>query len=189
MNLETYGLLPENPIKLNSTKAALGYLNHLVTKHDGYHILYHRLMSFDFNVFDGIEKTTENTTDIYEICTNDETIITIFINIHFDECVWIPPVPFEFESEYILICDKEQTAESEAQNSIVKVDKKYASKFHENWTPDDLDKIDPDSQEYILYRSWGVNYKTTNFPYNLWEKYVKENTYCISDFNEVELKE
>jgi hypothetical protein len=53
MNLETYGLIPENPIRLDSEKAAIVFLQNLVTKHDGYHILFHKLMSFDFNVFDG----------------------------------------------------------------------------------------------------------------------------------------
>ena len=50
MNRETYGLIAENPIRLNSEKAAMGYLESLVTKHDGYHILFHRLLEFDFNI-------------------------------------------------------------------------------------------------------------------------------------------
>lgn len=183
MNLETYGLIAENPVRLNSTKAAIGYLEHLVTKHDGYHILFHKLMSFDFNLFAGKKETAENMSEIYQICTNDQTIITVIINIHCAECVWIPPLPFEFESESFVICNKEMTDDSESEYSIVTVEKKYINKLRENWIPDDFDKVNPDSQEYILYRSWGVNYKTENFPHDLWEKYIKENTVCISDLN------
>ena len=60
MNRETYGLIPENPVQLNSTKAAMAYLDSLVTKNEAHHFLFHRLMSFDFNIFDGVEKTPDN---------------------------------------------------------------------------------------------------------------------------------
>lgn len=146
MNLETYGLIAENPVRLNSTNAALGYLRHLVTKHDGYHILFHRLMSFDFNVFDGIKKTLENTADIYQICTNDQTIITVFINIQFDECVWIPPLPFEFEYDTIFIREKEMTEENEDEGMLINIEPKYVNNIIDNWTPDDYGTIDPDCQ-------------------------------------------
>lgn len=187
-DLETYGLIAENPIRLNSTNAALGYLKHLVTKHDGYHILFHKLMAFDFNVFDGIEKTSENTSDIYQICTNDQIIITVFINIHFDECVWIPPLPFEFEYDTIFIREKEMTEKNEDEGTLINIEPKYVNNIRDDWTPDDYDEIDIESQEYVLSQSWGVNYKTANFPHELWEKYIKENTYCLSDMNEEQLE-
>ena len=82
MNNDTYGLIAENPVRLNSTKAAMGYLEHLVTKHDGYHILFHKLMSFDFNLFDGKKETAEYTSEIYQICTNNKKIINLSFNIH-----------------------------------------------------------------------------------------------------------
>lgn len=189
LNFETYGLIPENPILLNSEKAAIGFLENLVTMQDGCHILFHRLMAFDFGVFDGRTKTPENTSEIYETCTNDQKIISLFFNIHSAECVWIPPAGFEFESEFVSICDKEMTDESEAEYSIVQVDKKYVSKIREHWTPHDYDTIDPESQEYILCRSWGVNYKTNNFPYELWKVYIKEHTICLSDMNDEELEQ
>ncbi|MEI6754717.1 MAG: hypothetical protein WCK78_16315 [Paludibacter sp.] len=188
MNLDTYGLIPENPIQLDSDKAAIAFLQNLVTKHDGYHILYHKLMSFDFNVFDGREKTVENTVEIYEICTNDQKIISLFINTHCNECVWIPPAPFEFESESIYIFDKDIPDESD-EYIMVQVDVKFVNTIRMNWTPDDYDTIDPDSMEYVLYRSWGVNYKTNNFPYELWNQFQKEHTFSISDLNEEELEQ
>ncbi len=184
MNNDTYGLIPENPIKLKSEQAAIAFLESLVTKHDGYHILFHKLMSFDFNLFDGKKETAENTSEIYQIYTNNQKIITLFFNIHYEDCVWIPPAGFEFESEFISVWDKEMTYKSEAEYNIVKVDKKYVNTIRENWTTDDYNMIDPDCQESILYRSWGVNYKTCNFPHELWEKYIKENTVCISDLTE-----
>jgi hypothetical protein len=189
MNRETYGLIAENPIRLNSEKAAMGYLESLVTKHDGYHILFHRLLEFDFNIFDGKDKTPENTTSIYQVCTNDQTIITVFINTHFSECLWVPPAPFEFESEFVCICDKERTKEFDGEYTMVSVERKYINSIRENWAFDDYDKINPDSQEFLLYRSWGVNYKTPYFPNDLWNSFVKEHTFCISDLNEEELEE
>ena len=97
MSPETYGLIPENPIRLDSEKAAMAYLNSLVTKNESHHILFHKLMSFDFNLFDGKETTLENTSEVYQICRNDETIINLFINIYSNECLWIPPASFDFE--------------------------------------------------------------------------------------------
>lgn len=64
----------------------------------------------------------------------------------------------------------------------------YVNNIRDNWTPDDYGTIDPDCQEYLLSQSWGVNYKTNYFPYDLWEKYIKENTYCLSDMNEEQLE-
>jgi hypothetical protein len=189
MTNNSYGLNPENPLKLNNSNAAMGYLQHLVTKHDGYHILFHRLGTMEYNLFDESYKRLENPVEHYQICTGDETLIDIFIDIHCDECLWIPPAPFDFESDSLLILDKEMTEESEAEYTVIKVDKKYVSKIRENWIPNDYDSIDPDSMEYILYRSWGVNYKTENFPHDLWETYVNENTFCISDLNKEELEQ
>ena len=189
MTLESYGLIPENPVRLNSEKAALGYLESLVTKNESYHIFFHKLMSFDFNVFDGKEKTAENTTNIYQICTNDETKFILFINTHCEECVWIPPAPFEFEYDTICICEEEMTEDSEAVYSTIQVDKKYVSEIRANWVVDDFDKFYPESMKHILFRNWGVNYKTDNFPYELWEMYIKENTICLSDLSVEELEE
>ena len=189
MTQETYGLIAENPIRLNSEKAAMGFLESLVTKHDGYHILFHRLMEYDFNILDGKKKAIEPSSSIYQICTNNQSIITVFINTNSSECLWIPPAPFEFKNEFISICDKEMTETCEGEYSMVNVEKKYVSTIRENWTPDDYDKIDPDSQEFLLYRSWGVNYKTNNFPHDLWNAFVKEHTFCLSELNEQELAE
>jgi len=38
--------------------------------------------------------------------------------------------------------------------------------------------------EFYLFRNWGVNYKTNNFPYELLENYLNENTVCVSDLTE-----
>jgi hypothetical protein len=130
----------------------------------------------------------ENTVEIYEICTNDQKIIPFFINTHCKECVWIPPAPFEFESDSIYIFEKDIPDKND-EYILVQVDMKYVDTIRKNWTPDDYDTIDPDSMEYVLYRSWGVNYKTTNFPYDLWNQFLKEHTFCISDFNEEELEQ
>jgi len=188
MNLETYGLIPENPVKLNSEKAAMAYLNSLVTKNESHHILFHKLMSFDFNLFDGKEKTLENATEVYQICRNDETIISVFINIYNDECVWIPPASFDFEYDSICICNKEMTEQSEAEYTMVQVDKKYVSLIRTNWVVEDFEKYYPESIEHILFRNWGVNYKTNHFPHDLWTSYLKENTICLSDMNEEQLE-
>jgi hypothetical protein len=102
--------------------------------------------------------------------------------------VWIPPLPFEFEYDTIFIREKEMTEENEDKGTLIKIEPKYVNSIRDNWTPDDYDKIDIESQEYVLSQSWGVNYKTANFPYELWEKYIKENTYCLSDMNEEQLE-
>ena len=181
MSPETYGLIPENPIRLDSEKAAMAYLNSLVTKNESHHILFHKLMSFDFNLFDGKETTLENTSEVYQICRNDETIINLFINIYSNECLWIPPASFDFEYDTICLCDSEMTEDSEEEYSFVQVDKKYVSKIRSNWVVDDFEKYYPESIEHILFRNWGVNYKTANFPHDLWTSYLKENTYRVSD--------
>ena len=151
MNPETYGLLPENPILLDSEKALIGYLNSLVTKEKAYHLIYHKLMSFDFNLFDIIKKTPEKTIEVYQICTNDNILLSLFFNIHNDTCVWIPPAPFDFEKDTILICDKEMTADSEAEYSLVKVNKKYVSEIETNWKLEDFEKYYSDDMEYIVH--------------------------------------
>ncbi len=189
MTQETYGLIAENPIRLNSEKAAMGFLESLVTKHDGYHILFHRLMEYDFNLLDGEKKAIEASSSIYQICTNNQSIITVFINTNSSECLWAPPAPFEFENEIISICDKEMTEACEGEYSMVNVEKKYVNTIRKNWTADDYDKIDPDSQEFLLYRSWGVNYKIENFPHDLLSAFVEEHTICLSDLTTEELEQ
>ena len=187
MNLETYGLLPENPILLDSEKAVIGYLESLVTKEKAYHLIYHKLMSFDFNLFYGLKKTYENNIEVYQICTNDNKLMSLFFNIYNDTCVWIPSAPFDFERDTILICDIEMTADSEAEYSLVKVNKKYVSEIKTNWKLEDFEKYYPDDMEYIVLQNWGVNYKTDNFPKQLWEKHFKENCYCITELTEERL--
>jgi hypothetical protein len=188
MNRETYGLFPENPVRLNSTQAAMAYLNSLVTKNESHHILFHRLMSLDFNIFEGKGKSLDNTVDIYEICTNNETIFTIFINIHCNECLWIPPAPFDFEYDVICIVDKEMTSESEAEIRLVSVEKKYVSEIRSNWEIDDYDKYYPVSMDHILFCNRGVNYKVNHFPYDLWVSYLKENIRCVSELTKEQLE-
>ena len=188
MNPETYGLIPENPVRLNSEKAALGYLESLVTKNESYHILFHKLISFDFNVFDGKKTTPDKSIEIYQICTNDEKIYSVFIDIQSDECVWVPLAPFDFEYNIISICEREMTEESEAEYSFVQVDEKYVSQIRANWEVEDFDKYYPESIEHILCCNWGVNYKTNNFPYELLENYLKENTVRVSEMTEEQLE-
>jgi hypothetical protein len=188
MNFETYGLIPENPVQLNSKKAAMAYLDNLVTKKEAHHFLFHRLMSLDFNIFDGIEKTLENTVDIYEICTNNEIFFTLFINIHCNESLWIPPAPFDFEFDVIYIVDKEMTDECEAEYTLVPVNKEFVSKIRANWDVEDFDKYYFENMDDILYRNWGVNYKVIHFPYDLWVSYLKENTVRVSDMTKEELE-
>jgi hypothetical protein len=188
MKRETYGLIPENPIRLDSEKSAMAYLDSLVTKKEAHHFLFHRLMSFDFNIFDGIEKTIENSLDIYELCTNNETFFTLFINIHCNECLWIPPAPFDFEFDVIYIVDKEMTDENEAEYTLVPVDKVFVNKIRANWEVEDFDKFYFENTDDILFRNWGVNYKVTHFPYDLWVSYLKENTVSVSDMTKEELE-
>ena len=186
INRETYGLIVDNPILMDSEKAAKGYLESLVTKKEGYHFIYHKLTEFDFNLFDGKEKTTENTLDIYQICTNDEKFMTLFFNIHSDKCIWVPPAYFDFEFDTVIIFEKEATAKSDPVFTSVKVDKKYISEFSYMKEDDYLkyfDKYFPESMERIISNNWGVNYKTDHFPYILWDKWKKwnnQNSYSYS---------
>lgn len=184
MDSETYGLIAENPVRLNSEKAVLGYLGSLVTKYESYHILFHKLMSLDFNIFDGKKATPGKSIEIYQLCSNDDKKYTLFFDIHCDECVWIPPSMFDFEYNTISICEKEMTEESEAEYTFVQVENKYVSQIRANWKVEDFDKYYPESMEFYLFRNWGVNYKTNNFPYELLENYLNENTVCVSDLTE-----
>ena len=178
MNRDTYGLIVNNPILMDSENAAIAYLEGLVTKKEGYHFIYHKLMEFDFNLFDGKEKTTENTLDIYQICTNDEKLMTLFFNIHSDKCIWVPPAYFDFDFDIIGILENELTDEGDPVYSTVQVDEKYVSEFIHMKSIEDydryLEKYFPESMKHIISYNWGVSYKTDYFPYVLWHKWNVE---------------
>ncbi|GEM_PF-1742766 len=85
----TYGRTPDNPIQLNSVVASRLFLDNLVSA-KGYHIIYHRLGSFQV-LGDG------PIIDHYEVMSSDNHYDDFYINIYNDTNEWIPPDGYLFE--------------------------------------------------------------------------------------------
>ena len=180
MNLETYGLIAENPVRLNSEKAAMGYLKNLVTK-NGNHILFHRLREMVFYTNnDGYMVWLQNPVAHYQICTSRQTIVDVYMDIHSNESLWIPPSVFDFDYEFVDLNEEEAKNEQEWRENIIKVNKAYVNPKKETPKFKESKHYEYDGMEGLLLHSWGVNYHTLNFPDNLWSEYVIQYNELVS---------
>ena len=143
----------ENPIRVDSIRNSLNYLNNLVTE-EGYNIIYHRLGSIH----------EEKILDHYQAVDTNGKYHEFYIDPYADEMMKIPPTGFLFERSYFDYHDNE-------------IDKKYIYNDEvdlENGE-DYLDYLQTKPFAYrMISDSWGVNFKV-NFPEDVINMMVKEN--------------
>ena len=161
---EYYGLVPENALKMSGVRASITLLGNLVTK-EGLHILFHRpetVLSPNLKFDNGNEKII----DQYEVITGSGKVANLYIDIYNEVNLWIPPTGFMFEFDLLYYEDDEDEIE-------VKIESKYVFDC-ELINLDIFDFYERNKKfeiEKILTESWGVNFKTNNFPESIIEKY------------------
>lgn len=159
---ENYGLVPENALKMSGIRASMTLLENIVTK-DGFHILFHRPTTVD-----SPDLSSENARiiDQYELISGDGMKYNLYIDIYNEVNLWIPPSGFMFEFDLLYYEDDEDEIE-------VKIESKYVFDC-ELINLDIFDFYERNKKfeiEKILTESWGVNFKTNNFPESIIEKY------------------
>lgn len=166
MENENYGLIPENPLRMSSgVRASMTLLGNLVTC-DGFHILFHRPTTVDSpNLIS--ENGNARIIDKYEIISGSGKVANLYIDIYSKENLWIPPAGFMFEFKQLFYEDDGDVIE-------VKIEPKYIFDceqlnmdifdFYERNKKFEIEKI-------LINGSMGVNYKVSDFPKGLIEKY------------------
>ena len=166
---EYYGLIPENPLKMSGVRASMIMLQNLVTC-DGFHILFHRPTSIDSPNTKN-ENGKDRILDEYELITGNGKILNLYIDIYNDENLWIPPYGFLFENDLIYYVDDDDKIE-------VIIDSEFVFDFEQ--INMNIDKYYERKKEYEIEKnlisSWGVNFKTNNFPEQLIEIYKNRNS-------------
>jgi hypothetical protein len=149
----------ENPIRVDSIRNSLKYLNNLVTE-DGYNIIYHRLGSIH----------EEKILDHYQAVDTSGKYHEFYIDPYADEMMKIPPTGFLFQSSFFDYHDIFNDTE---------VDDKYV--YENNIDPDEyMDYLDTKPFAFkMISDSWGTNFRT-NFPEDVINMMIKENFIFIS---------
>ena len=165
---EYYGLVPENPLKMSGVRASMTLVLNLVTC-DGFHILFHRpetVLSPTLKFEDG----NERILDIYELITGDGKIVNLYIDIYNEVNQWIPPYTFLFENDMIFYENGDEIE--------VIIDSEFVFEFEQ--INMNIDQYYERKKEYEIEKnlisSWGVNFKTNNFPAGLIEIYKNRNS-------------
>lgn len=143
----------ENPIRVDSIRNSLKYLNNLVTE-DGYNIIYHRLGSIH----------EEKILDHYQCVDTNGRYHELYIDPYADEMMKIPPTGFLFQSSFFDYHDIFNDTE---------VDDKYV--YENNIDPDEyMDYLDTKPFAFkMISDSWGTNFKT-NFPEDVINMMIEE---------------
>jgi len=152
----------ENPIRVDSIRNSLNYLNNLVTE-EGYNIIYHRLGSIH----------EEKILDHYQAVDTSGKYHEFYIDPYADEMMKIPPTGFLFQSSFFDYHDIFDDTE---------IDEKYV--YNDEVNPENFgDYLDYLENKPFAYRlitdSWGTNFKT-NFPEDVINMMIKENFIFIS---------
>lgn len=163
-NTNNYGLDVSNPILMNSVSASIAFLNNLVTE-KGYNHLYHRKGSQFYKAGKGISRIFEHPVDHYQLFDVDKKYHDIYISIYADECVWIPPVGFLFESF-------ELNFEDENDHPIlIEIDEKYQLNLEID-IETLFDEPTPPLGESII-ENFGINGIDFKFPEGVLKSYLK----------------
>ena len=143
----------ENPIRVDSIRNSLNYLNNLVTE-GGYNIIYHRLGSIH----------EEKILDHYQAVDTSGKYHEFYIDPYADEMMKIPPTGFLFQSSFFDYHDIFDDTE---------VDDKYV--YENNIDPEEyMDYLDTKPFAFkMISDSWGTNFKT-NFPEDVINMMIEE---------------
>lgn len=143
----------ENPIRVDSIRNSLNYLNNLVTE-GGYNIIYHRLGSIH----------EEKILDHYQAVDTSGKYHEFYIDPYADEMMKIPPTGFLFQNSFFDYHDIFDDTE---------VDDKYV--YENNIDPEEyMDYLDTKPFAFkMISDSWGTNFKT-NFPEDVINMMIEE---------------
>ena len=155
---ENYGKTPDNPIQLNSIVASRLFLANLVSC-KGYHILYHRLGSFQVRG-DG------PNIDHYEVMCSDNRYEDFYTNIYNETNQWIPPSGYFFEYELedisFFLSDYEL---SELNDSEINIADKFVFKPEMGDAEGLIPNVNLPLLELFMSKSSGVNGFNEEFPF------------------------
>lgn len=155
--MKEYGNILQNPIRLSNSNSAITMLQNIITK-NGFHIFYHFV---DYIVKD------DSIIEIYEVFSEDKALQKLFFEVTNDNNIWIPPTGFIFKDEFIIDTD----IVYHGLNYFYKVEEDYervANKFN---------YMGKTYFELFVFENVGVNYKSPDFPYSMYQKYIDEHTY------------
>lgn len=159
--MKNYGFSETNPIKLKCSESALVMLDNIVTSM-GFHILYH---------FTDYFVTGDSIIEKFEIFSEDKDLQTLYFEITNNKNIWIPPSGFLFKDEYII-------AEDFIYHGL---DYYYKEEQDYEKTVTEFEMLEETYFELFVFENVGVNYKSQNFPYSMYQKYIEEHTYRKED--------
>ena len=136
-------------------------LNNIVTTR-GFHLLFH-LKDYI------IEESS--IIEIYEIYSGDDNFHYFYFEVNNDANVWIPPHGFIFMSDWIYDVD----VVYHGQDYYFKDGRTFVETMAE------FDTMEESLFELFLFENVGVNYRSNNFPFSMYQKYLDEHTYKKED--------
>lgn len=152
-----YGITFQNPIKSKHSVSALTMLDNIVTT-NGFHILYH---------FKDYIIRQNAIIEVYEVFSEDKNLFVLYFDVTSEIDIWIPPTGFLFQYEWIpnevIFYHGQDYYYKDGcthDNAMVKFDSMEESVF-----------------EWFIFENVGVNYRSNNFPYSMYQKYLDEYTY------------
>jgi hypothetical protein len=146
----------ENPIRVDSIRNSLKYLNNLVTE-DGYNIIYHRLGSIN----------NGKILDHYQCVDTNGRYHELYIDSYADEMMKIPPTGFLFQSSFFDYNDIFN--DTEVDDKYV-----YVDEVNTENVGDYLDYLKTKPFAYkMISDSWGTNFRT-NFPEDVINMMIEE---------------